>query len=43
MYEVDGKQYLAVSVTTNSHQGFREPLPEGVTIPKRYVAFALPD
>jgi quinoprotein glucose dehydrogenase len=43
MYEVDGKQYLAVSVTTNRHQGFREPLPEGVTIRMRYVAFALPD
>jgi outer membrane protein assembly factor BamB len=42
MYELNGKQYLAVSVTEN-HQGFREPLPEGVTIPRRYMAFALPD
>lgn len=42
MYELNGKQYLMVSVTA-PHQGYREPLPEGVTIPRRYMAFALPD
>ena len=41
MYEVNGKQYLVVTVTT-PHQGYRaettDPAP-----PRRYVAFALPD
>ena len=41
MYQVDGKQYLVITATSG-HQGYREPLPEGVTIPKRYVVFALP-
>jgi quinoprotein glucose dehydrogenase len=43
MYQVNGKQFLVVSVTAASHRGLRDPLPEGVTIPRRYVAFALPN
>ena len=40
MYEVNGKQYLVVSAST-PHRGLRPA--DAPTMPRRYVAFALPD